>query len=101
MPRFENRLNKENIKFNVQNPVWDNQECDAVNVFEMIRLLNHYEFEKNNTHNILDDFMNVVAKFQSYFHDDIHSFDDLDHKDFEDLKRLSNVSRDMLMNMMS
>ena len=38
--RFENRLNKENVKFNTQNPVWDNKREDALNVFEMIEELN-------------------------------------------------------------
>ena len=41
--RFENRLNKDNIKFNTQNPVWDNKKEDALNVFEMIDLLNEQE----------------------------------------------------------
>ena len=43
--RFENRLNKENIKFNTQNPVWDNKREDALNVFEMIDLLNELSEE--------------------------------------------------------
>ena len=38
--KFENRLDKNNIKFNTLNPVWDNREEDALNVFEMIDLLN-------------------------------------------------------------
>lgn len=38
--RFENRLDKSNIKFNTQNPVWDNIKEDAFNVFEMIDMLN-------------------------------------------------------------
>ena len=38
--RFENRLNKNNIKFNTLNPVWDNTQETAINVFEMIDLLN-------------------------------------------------------------
>ena len=41
--RFENRLNKDNIKFNTQNPVWDNKKEDALNVFEMIDLLNEQD----------------------------------------------------------
>ena len=44
--RFENRLNKNNIKFNTQNPVWDNEKQDAFNVFEMIDLLNEL-YEEN------------------------------------------------------
>lgn len=38
--RFENRLNKSNIKSNTLNPTWDNEKEDAINVFEMIDLLN-------------------------------------------------------------
>jgi chromosome segregation ATPase len=41
--RFENRLDKSNVKFNTLNPVWDNEKEDAFNVFEMIDLLNDYE----------------------------------------------------------
>lgn len=40
--RFENRLNKSNIKFNTLNPVWDNEKKTALNVFEMIDKLNEY-----------------------------------------------------------
>ena len=43
--RFENRLNKDNVKFNTQNPVWDNEKEDAFNVFEMIDLLNNFHEE--------------------------------------------------------
>ena len=38
--RFENRLNKKNIKFRTQNPVWDNEIEDTLNVFEMITEMN-------------------------------------------------------------
>ena len=43
--RFENRLNKDNVKFNTLNPVWDNEKQDALNVFEMIDLLNELHEE--------------------------------------------------------
>ena len=46
--RFENRLNKNNIKFNTLNPIWDNLKEDALNVFEMIELLNKLSDENNN-----------------------------------------------------
>ena len=46
--RFENRLNKDNIKFNTLNPVWDNEKEDALNVFEMIEVLNKLSDENNN-----------------------------------------------------
>lgn len=42
MNRFENRLNKSDIKFNTLNPVWDNKKETALNVFEMIDKLNEY-----------------------------------------------------------
>ena len=48
--RFENRLNKNNIKFNTQNPVWDNEKQDAFNVFEMIDMLNHLHEENQDLH---------------------------------------------------
>lgn len=44
--RFENRLNKDIKKFNVLNPVWDNEKKDGLNIFEMIDLLNEL-YEEN------------------------------------------------------
>lgn len=41
--RFENRLNTDLKKYHVLNPVWDNMDEDALNVFEMIELLNDYD----------------------------------------------------------
>lgn len=38
--RFENRLDKSNVKFNTLNPVWDNEKETGLNVFEMIDELN-------------------------------------------------------------
>ena len=49
--RFENRLDKSNIKFNTLNPVWDNEKETGLNVFEMIDLLNKYDAEYNMCHN--------------------------------------------------
>ena len=46
--RFENRLSKNNLKFLYQNPVWDNEKKDALNVFEMIDLLNELVTECNS-----------------------------------------------------
>ena len=43
--RFENRLNKENIKFATLNPVWDNERGTALNVFEMIGEMNELHDE--------------------------------------------------------
>lgn len=53
--RFENRLDKSNIKFNTQNPVWDNEKKDALNVFEMIDLLNElYDVNKKLENDLTD-----------------------------------------------
>ena len=50
--RFENRLNKDNVKFNTLNPVWDNEKQDALNVFEMIDLLNGLHEENENLQDV-------------------------------------------------
>ena len=49
--RFENRLDKSNVKFNTLNPVWDNEKECGLNVFEMMDLLNKYDKEYNMCHN--------------------------------------------------
>lgn len=49
--RFENRLDKTNIKFKTLNPVWDNKKGVALNVFEMIEEMNELENEKNHFKN--------------------------------------------------
>lgn len=38
--RYENRLNRDNIKFYTLCPVWDNEKGIGLNVFEMIDELN-------------------------------------------------------------
>lgn len=48
LKRFENRLNKDIKKFNVLNPVWDNEKKDGLNVFEMIDMLNHLHEENEH-----------------------------------------------------
>lgn len=48
--RFENRLNKDIKKFHALNPVWDNEKQDALNIFEMIDLLNELNDENNKIH---------------------------------------------------
>lgn len=50
--RFENRLDKSNIKFNTLNPVWDNEKEDALNIFEMIDELNRLNSDCSN---LIDD----------------------------------------------
>lgn len=57
--RFENRLNKSNMKFNTLNPVWDNEKEDALNVFEMIEELNYLNDCYNN---LIDDNTEYVAE---------------------------------------
>ena len=88
--RFENRLNRNKIKFNAQNPVWDNEQETAINVFEMMKLLNKYheeverlQFQNNNLGNILADFMNILNRLQANPNDE----------------QGWSVVRDMLMNM--
>ena len=56
--RFENRLNKDIKKFNALNPVWDNEKEDALNVFEMIEIMN----DLNNTVERLTVFKNLIGK---------------------------------------
>ena len=57
--RFENRLNKSNIKFNTLNPVWDNEKENALNVFEMIDELNYLN---DCCDNLIDDNTEYVAE---------------------------------------
>ena len=63
--RFENRLNKDNIKFNTLNPVWDNEKETGLNVFEMIDLLNYLNDENEQLKQInrnLHDFRNFITE---------------------------------------
>ena len=57
--RFENRLDRSNTKFNVLNPVWDNEKEDALNVFEMIDELNRLNLDCSN---LIDDNTEYVAE---------------------------------------
>lgn len=57
--RFENRLNKSNVKFNTLNPVWDNEKENALNVFEMIDELNYLN---DCCDNLIDDNTEYVAE---------------------------------------
>ena len=56
--RFENRLNRNIKKFNALNPVWDNEKEDALNVFEMIEIMN----DLNDTVERLTVFKNLIGK---------------------------------------
>ena len=76
--RFENRLNKSNVKFNTLNPVWDNEKEDALNVFEMINELNYLNDCCNN---LIDDNTEYVAEINQM------------HKENEQLKKdLNSIS---------
>lgn len=69
--RFENRLNKSNVKFNILNPVWDNEKEDALNVFKMIDELNYLN---DCCDNLIDDNTEYVAEINQM------------HKENEELK---------------
>ena len=71
--RFENRLDKSNVKFNTLNPVWDTEKEDALNVFEMIDELNYLNDCCNN---LIDDNTEYVAEINQM------------HKENEQLKRV-------------
>lgn len=72
--RFENRLNKSDIKFNTLNPVWDNEKGVALNVFEMIEEMNKLESEKNHFKNgrsswkitASEEIMNMVKQSKNF-----------------------------------
>ena len=51
-----------------------------------------------NNKKVLEDFMNILNEIQYYFQPDT-KLNDLDHKDYADLVRLSSIARDMLQNM--
>lgn len=70
--RFENRLDKSNVKFNTLNPVWDTEKEDALNVFEMIDELNYLNDCCNN---LIDDNTEYVAEINQM------------HKENEELKK--------------
>ena len=57
--RFENRLDKSNVKFNTLNPVWDTEKEDALNVFEMIDELIRLNLDCSN---LIDDNTEYVAE---------------------------------------
>ena len=69
--RFENRLDKSNVKFNTLNPVWDNEKEDAINVFEMIDLLNKLAEENEKLKSENDDMrflINNISAQRDEFH---------------------------------
>ena len=79
--RFENRLDKSNVKFNTLNPVWDTEKEDALNVFEMIGELNYLN---DCCDNLIDDNTEYVAEINQM------------HKENEQLKQIINELSDML-----
>ena len=74
--RFENRLDKSNVKFNTINPIWDNEKETGLNVFEMMDLLNKYDTEYNMCHNDVlrlekenEDLKQQMQRLYNYFED--------------------------------
>lgn len=61
--RFENRLNKNSIKFNTLNPVWDNKKKDGLNVFEMCNEMNRLQEKIDELEKILQWHEDVVNEF--------------------------------------
>ena len=53
--RFENRLDKSNVKFNTLNPTWDNEKETGLNVFEMIDELNKLSDENKQIKHIIKE----------------------------------------------
>lgn len=64
--RFENRLNKDNVKFNTLNPVWDNEKQDALNVFEMIDMLNHLHEENEQLKKEIEEKEKVIKFYHRF-----------------------------------
>lgn len=64
--RFENRLNKDNVKFNTLNPVWDNEKQDAFNVFEMIDMLNALHEENIRLKSENNMLRNTIGRNEAY-----------------------------------
>ena len=85
-----NKLDKENQELKLTSNLFSDRELKRLKK-ENASL----RFEKRNANYVLNDFMNLLNRIQYYFTDDIQ-FNDLDHKDFEDLKKLAEQSRDML-----
>lgn len=81
--RFENRLNKDIKKFHALNPIWDNEKQDALNVFEMINLLN--ELHKENE--ILKQQLKIYKK------DGLETLKDLERAYKNNKKALNNIER--------
>lgn len=80
--RFENRLDKSNLKFNTLNPVWDNEKEDALNVFEMIDELNYLN---NCCDNLIEDNTEYVAEMNQM------------HKENEQLKQSNNGAIELML----
>lgn len=82
--RFENRLNKDIKKFHALNPVWDNEKQDALNVFEMIDLLNELnekseisslKFESDTANLLQKRKINVKDSIiEAFFKKSLHKF---------------------------
>lgn len=68
-PRYTNRIDKNNIKFQTLNPVWDNKEQDALNVFKMINIMNEQQWKIDKlekiTRSALFD-LNRIDNYENY-----------------------------------
>ena len=61
--RFENRINRNNIKFKALNPVWDNKEENGLNIFEMCNEMNR-----------LQEKVDELEKDLQYYEDALNEF---------------------------
>lgn len=59
--RFENRLNKNNENFKALGPVWDKEINDALNLFEMIDLLNALHEENYELKQLLEEIRHEIT----------------------------------------
>ena len=93
--RFENRLDKNNIKFNTLNPVWDNWQETALNVFEMIDVMNEQsdelvEYCNFSLHDLLDKKNKEIKQLKKAL-DDLKVYDD---EDFRETKYINSIYKE-------
>ena len=78
--RFENRLDKSNVKFNTLNPTWDNEKETGLNVFEMIDEMNSLNNENEWLKEEKDELKQQL--------NDLQTFDD---EDFIEIEHINNI----------